>query len=165
MRASELRSEHAMNQRFGKTKLGSEEIKNRSRKLSRPARNLLLVIDTCRSASAWLQLVHRATEDDLKQLLSDGLIEEKQADAAAPSARTIEQAIATLTHAQLYALLTSQARDRLGLVGGFKLILDVEKCANIDELRALGLKFLEMVEAHQGQAQAQQMRRALGFAT
>jgi hypothetical protein len=157
-----------MNQRFGKTKSGSEEIKSRSRKLSRPARNLLLVVDTSRSASDWLQLVHRATEDDLKQLLSEGLIEEKTGSssaAAAPSAQTIEQAIATLTQSQLTALLTSQARDRLGLVGGFKLILDVEKCANIDELRALALKFLEMVEAHQGPAQAQQMRRALGFAT
>lgn len=155
-----------MSQHFGKTDSGREEIKSRSRKLSRPARNLLLVVDATRSSADWLQLVHRASDDDLKQLLSEGLIEAKQAAAtAAPRAASIEQAIATLTQVQLYSLLTSQARDRLGLVGGFKFILDVEKCADLDELRKLGLKFLEMVETHQGQAQAQQMRRALGYAT
>jgi len=156
-----------MSQHFGKTDSGREEIKSRSRKLSRPARNLLLVIDASRSSEDWLQLVHRATEDDLKQLLSEGLVEAKQVAAAAvrPKAASIEQAIATLTHDQLYSLLTSQARDRLGLVRGFKLILDVEKSGNLDELRALALQFLEMVETHQGQAQARQMRRALGYAT
>lgn len=155
-----------MSQRFSKTESGREEIKSRSRKLSRSARNLLLVIDASRSSEDWLQLVHRATPEDLQQLLSDGLIVAKQvAGAATPRAASIEQAIATLTHDQLYSLLTSQARDRLGLVRGFKLILDVEKSNGLDELRALALQFLEMVEEHQGQAQAKQMRRALGFAT
>lgn len=153
-----------MTQYFSKTDAGREEIKNRTRKLSRPARNLLLVIDATRSSQDWLQLVHRSTADDLKQLFTEGLIEAKQPVAAAPRAASIEQAIAALSYDQLYSLLTSQARDRLGLVRGFKLVLAVEKCGNVDELRKLALEFLEMVETHQGEVQARQMRRALGFA-
>jgi hypothetical protein len=153
-------------QRYAKTDTGREEIKNRTRKLSRPARNLLLIVDATRSITDWLHLGHGSTETDLKQLLSEGLIEVKQAVAVIPTApaRSIEQAIGTLSYDQLYGLMTSQARDRLGLIRGYKLILDIEKCSGPEELRKLAVQFLKMVETHQGQDEARQMRRALGFA-
>jgi hypothetical protein len=154
-----------MNQRFNKTESGREEIKSRSRKLSRPARNLLLIIDASRATADWVQLVHGATDADLKQLLDEGLIEAK-ADAAAvvaaSPAMSVEEALGRFSHDQIYSLLTSQARDRLGLVRGFKVILDVERCANVEDLRTLAVQFLDQVETHQGQAHARQMRRAIG---
>ena len=106
-----------MNQRCAKTDAGRDEIKNRSRKLSRPARNLLLVMDTTHTAQDWLHLVHGASEDDLQQLLAEGLIEGKD-DSQAPrvvAGASLADALARLPYDQLYSLLTSQARERFGL--------------------------------------------------
>src|SRR5205814_7243630 len=98
--------------------------------------------------SNWVQLVHGATEADLQQLLSLGLIIYKQ-DAAPGlqlrSNRTLAEALALLSYEQLYALMTSQARDRLGLVRGFRFVLSIERCSNIDELRQLALEFMRLV--------------------
>ena len=47
---------------------------------------------------------------------------------------------------------------------GFTFVLEVEKCANLDELRKLALRFLSMVQEQQGEAVAKQMRMALGAA-
>jgi hypothetical protein len=153
-----------MNQRCAKSDAGRDEIKNRSRKLSRPARNLLLVMDTTHTAQDWLHLVHGATEADLQQLLSEGLIESKdEPQAARPaSAASMAEAIGRLSYDQLYSLLTSQAKERFGLIKGYKMVLDVEKCSNIEELRALAVKFLDMVKQEQGDAVYRQMRVALG---
>ena len=153
-----------MNQRCAKTDAGRDEIKNRSRKLSRPARNLLLVMDTTHTAQEWLHLVHGVTEEDLQQLLAEGLIEGKD-DPQAPRAgvtASLADALARLPYDQLYSLLTSQARERFGLIKGYKMVLEVEKCANIDELRALALRFLDLVKEQQGDAVYRQMRMALG---
>jgi hypothetical protein len=156
----------SMSQQYSKTDSGRDEIKSRSRKLSRAARNLLLVIDPTRGVADWLSLVHGATEADLRQLLAEGLIEPKAVPEAARAVTglPLEQALARFSHGQLYGLLTSQARDRLGLIRGLKLVLDTEKCANVDELRTLTKQFLEMVEAQQGKTHARQMRLAMGAA-
>lgn len=158
-----------MTQRLAKTEAGRNEIKSSARKLPRSARNLLLIIDGSRPASDWVQLIHGATESDLALLRKEGLIEASTADAAqgertAP-ASTIEQAVAALTYDQLYGLLTSQSRDRLGLIKGFKMILEVEKCAGLPELRLLAVRFVGMVRQAQGDKAAQQMCVALGMAT
>ena len=152
-----------MNQRCAKTDAGRDEIKKRSRKLSRPARNLLLVMDTTHTAQEWLHLVHGVTEEDLQQLLAEGLIEGKD-DPQAPrvAGASLADALARLPYDQLYSLLTSQARERFGLIKGYKMVLEVEKCANIDELRALALRFLDLVKEQQGDAVYRQMRMALG---
>ncbi|MGE5115525.1 MAG: hypothetical protein ACM3N6_03430 [Betaproteobacteria bacterium] len=155
-----------MTQRYAKTEAGRAEIKSTTHKLPRSARNLLLIIDGTRPASDWTQLIHGATAEDLKRLLAEGLIEPAQADAArgVRGAATLQQAIATLSYDQLYGLLTSQARDRLGLIKGFKMILQVEKCSGLPELQALAVRFVEMVRDAQGDSAARQMRLALGMA-
>lgn len=154
-----------MSQRYVKTDAGREEIRNRTRRLSRPARNLLLIMDEVHVGTSWVQLVHGATEDDLRALLAEGLIEPKnvvqEARQTRPSA-SLAEALARLSYDQVYTLITSQARDRLGLIRGYKLVLDVEKCSNIDELRMLAQRFMAMVQQHQGEAAARQMRMALG---
>ncbi len=73
-----------MTQRYLKTDAGREAIRTRSLTLSRPARNLLLIIDDSRSGADWLALVANATEADLAQLLAAGLVLPVMA-AAAPT--------------------------------------------------------------------------------
>ncbi len=155
-----------MTQRYAKTDAGRDEIRQRSRKLSRPARTLLLIIDDTHPVENWVHLVHGATEADLRQLMAEGLIAPKAQPAqeikAARPALTLDQALERLSYDQLYGLVTGQARDRLGLIRGYKVVLDVEKCGSPQELRALAKEFLAMVAQHQGEAAARQMRHALG---
>ena len=155
-----------MGSRFLKTEAGREEIRNRALKLSRAARNLLLIVDESRPAENWLHLVHGASEDDLRQLLQAGLVQEHAGSVAAQrgapsSALSVHEAVSHLSYDQLYTLLTSQARERLGLFAGYKFVLDVERCANIDQMRALAERFLMLVKQHQGEAAERQMRLAL----
>jgi hypothetical protein len=156
-----------MNPCYAKTDSGREEIRNRTRKLSRVARNLLLIIDERHPGINWVQLVHGASDGDLRTLITEGLVAHKQ-DAPAGlqlrSTRSLAEALSQLSYNQLYDLMTSQARDRLGLVRGFKFVLAVEKCSGIDELRALALEFMQLILQHQGEAAAKQMRLALGVA-
>jgi len=159
-----------MSTRYVKTLKGREEITNRVVKLPRPARNLLLIIDNTKPAQQWATLIQGASETDVDSLFNNGLIEPAQAEAAererprAPH-RTLEAAIATLTYDQVYKLLTSQAKDRLGLVKGFMFVLEVEKCADEAALRALAVRFVGMVRDSQGDSAAKIMRMALGMET
>ncbi|MEW6705733.1 MAG: hypothetical protein AB1430_12875 [Pseudomonadota bacterium] len=157
-----------MSQRYAKTDAGRDEIKSKSRKLSRHARNLLLIVDETHPLENWVQLVQGATEADAQQLVAAGLIAARaEAAAPRPAARpsmSLAQALERLSYDQIYGLITSQARDRVGLIRGYKLILDVEKCASIEELRSLAQRFLAMVAEQQGDTAARQMRQALGAA-
>lgn len=159
---------------YAKTEAGREEIRQRSRRLSRAARNLLLMVNTQHSAASWLQLIHGSSEADLRQLIGEGLIAPAApALTGAPAAAghtpaaprvSVQQALAQLGYEQLYTLLTSQARDRLGLFQGYRFVLEVEKAANVDELRALALRFIDLVQQAQGEDAARQMRLAIGAA-
>lgn len=154
-----------MGQRYVKTDAGREEIRNRTRQLSRAARNLLLIMDETHPASSWVELVHGATTADMRQLLAEGLIEAKavkQEPRPVRAEASLPEALARLSYDQLYVLMTSQARDRLGLIRGYMVVLEVEKCANIDDLRVMAQRFLAMVQARQGDAAARKMRLALG---
>ena len=50
-----------------------------------------------------------------------------------------------LEHLPLYRLLTNQARDHFGLIHGFRMVLAIERCGSIDDLRALALKYVDDV--------------------
>jgi hypothetical protein len=156
-----------MNPCYIKTDAGREEIQGRTRKLSRPARNLLLIIDERHPGTNWVQLVHGATDRDLFSLVAEGLVAHKHDVAPGlrlRSSRTLSEALAHLSFDQLYDLMTSQARDRLGLIRGFQFVLSIEKCTNVEELRVLALRFMELVQEHQGEAAARRMQAALGVA-
>jgi len=155
-----------MTLRFSKTDSGRAEITKRGGKLPRTARNLLLIIDGTRAASNWVELIHGASQADVELLLAQGLIEAARVDAARPNAptQTLEAAIAGLNYDQLYGLLTSQAKERLGLIKGFKMVLDVEKCSGVAELQALAVRFVGLVREVQGDGAAKKMRLALGMA-
>lgn len=181
-----------MSQRYLKTDAGREAIRARSAMLSRPARNLLLIIDDSRSGAEWLALVANATETDLAQLLAGGLVAPAPGPALSaagvsvpvlapepapvpPAAITtvdvplhglsLDEALAVLGYRALYDVLTAQARARLGLIKGYKLALEIEKCSGVDELRALARRFVADLEANQGPASANALRIALGAET
>jgi hypothetical protein len=156
-----------MTQRYAKTAKGREEITSKSGKLPRTARNLLLIIDATRPATTWAALIHGSSQADISYLVEHGLIDQSQVEVTRSHVpvNSVEAAIATLGYDQLYNLLTSQAKERLGLIKGFKMVLDVEKCANEAELRALAVKFVGLVKEAQGEPAARTMRLALGMAT
>ena len=152
---------------YAKTEAGRAEIQRKALPLSRSARNLLLIIDTSRAGAAWLGLVQGASVADLQALLAAGLVA-AQAGAAAVAAAaaaaprmSLAQALETKGHAVLYARITAEARPRLGLIKGYKLILDVERCQGPAEIRALAQRFVEQVRAASGDAAAVALAQVL----
>ena len=163
-----------MTARYVKTDAGREEIRARAHALSRPARNLLLIIDGSRSGAEWLQMVAGTGADDLAELLRAGLIAELAAPrAAAPSvppaapppadeAAELARVLEGLSYRQLYDRLTSEARPRLGLIKGYRMVLEIEKCSGAEEIRKLALRFVDELRAAQGDAAAREFCRSLG---
>lgn len=152
---------------FVKTSAGAAEMRLRAQSITRAARDLLFVIDGSRTAAAWAALIHGTTDADIKHLVEKGLIANAQAKAQAQKAArvlTLDEAIATLSYEQLYGVLTTQARPRLGLIRGCKLILATERCACLSQLQKLASRFFLMVRKTQGEDEANRMVLALGVA-
>ena len=63
---------------------------------------------------------------------------------------SLAQALETKSYQILYDRITAEARPRLGLLKGYKLILDVERCQGPAEIRALAQRFVEQVRAADG---------------
>src|SRR5690349_3284190 len=119
-----------MAHRYSRTDEGRAEIARRGRKLPRTSRNLLLLIDATREATSWIELIQGATAADIELLFAKGLIEPVRGEVAEPvPAQSLESAVARLSSEQLYGLMTSQAKERLGLIRGLMMILEVEKCS------------------------------------
>ncbi len=140
--------------RLTKTEAGRTEIQRKSLPLSRPARNLLLIVDASRPAQEWLGLVQGATAADLQELLRQGLVSDQAAQPAPPPRISLAQALEAKSYSTLYERITAEARPRLGLIKGYKLILDVERCAGPAEIRQVALRFVEQVRITQGDAAA-----------
>jgi hypothetical protein len=146
--------------RLAKTDAGRTEIQRKSLPLSRPARNLLLIIDPGRPAQDWIGLVQGATAADLQALLRDGLVVEQAAPPAAPR-MSLAQALEARSYRALYDRITAEARPRLGLIRGYKLVLEVERCAGPVEIRQLALRFVEQVRLTQGDTAALALAQTL----
>ena len=162
---------------LAKTEAGRREITERRLMLSRPARNLLLIIDAQRSAGQWLAMVQGCGPAELQQLVGAGLVgrlaapvlapaDPPAADAAAaPTPTTARMSLADALQAQSYGLLydrlTAEARPQLGLIKGYKLILSIEKCAGPVEIRALALQFVEQVRGVKGDDEANALAQRL----
>jgi len=170
-----------------RTDAGRLEIRARSHPLSRPARNLLLVIDGHSSGGEWVRKVQGSTAADLQQLVDLGLVAIPAAQkavataaatrapaappatgaaasasaAAAPATAGLEEAIARWPYSPLYDLLTHEARERFGLIRGYKLILEVEQCANLGQLQQLALRFVLLLQSLYGDLSAAQLRKRL----
>lgn len=159
-----------MQQRFQRTEAGRAEVKARSQALSRSARNLLLVMDASRPGAEWLSLVQGATEADLQQLQISGLIADPtQASGTAPVLAEVADHIelpaalaSPMAYEELYGFLTRHAKQYLGLMKGYRMVLEVERCVDLPALQALTARFVQEVQLAQGEQVAEQVRRALG---
>ena len=183
--------------RLARTARGQQEISARQLPLARPARNLLLIIDPGRTTGEWLALVRGCTEDNLYQLLTNGLVaavvasgeapassasvtqsaSQSAAKSSAPPAEpgppategipvaTARMSLADALQMQSYRLLydrmTAEARPQLGLIKGYKLILDIERCSGPEAIRALALQFVETVRGVHGDTRARALAQRL----
>jgi len=153
---------------FVRTEAGRAEIRAKALPLSRPARNLLLVIDASCNGAEWIGKVHGSTEGDLQQLIDARLIVRTAAAPTASSSRqpskaiTLEEALKKWTYDALYTLLTHEARERFGLIKGYRLILEIEGVSNLDGLKNVAVKFVEQIRKAHGEETAARFRRQLG---
>ena len=149
---------------YVRTEAGKAEIRARSLQLSRSARNLLMVIDASRPGEQWIAKVLGSTPADLRQLLAAKLI----AVSNEPVVRvvhqrvTVEAAVRDWTYDALYTLLTHEARERFGLIKGYRLILKIEGCSNLEEMQDVALEFVEQIRKAHGEEPAARFRRQLG---
>jgi hypothetical protein len=149
---------------YVRTEAGKAEIRARSLQLSRSARNLLMVIDASCTGEQWIGKVLGSSEADLRQLLAARLI----AISAETPARTVyqrinvETAVRDWTYDALYTLLTHEARERFGLIKGYRLILKIEGCSNLQGMQDVALEFVEQIRKAHGEESAARFRKQLG---
>lgn len=179
-----------LEERYEKTEAGRAEIKSRALVQARVARNLLLVIDASKSGGDWVGVVQGAAPADLELLIQHALVKQT---AGAPQSRPMAGATASiatpmgaagsrpsaaasrpmhsrlagaptssLDYQQLYAALNAFGKQQ-GLLKGYKLQLEVEQCANMDQLQTLALDIIDRVRAAKGDAAAHELRATLGF--
>lgn len=153
-----------------KTEAGRAEIKTRALVASRVARNLLLVLDGSKTARQWISMVQGATEADFQLLLNEGLVAIQGGGSIAKPAPVSEPQLALdgselpqMDYEQLYAYLTRHAKQYLGLMKGYRVVLDVERCSGLPELQAYALRFIDLVRESQGEELARQVRLAMGM--
>ena len=149
---------------YARTDAGKAEIRAHSIKLSRPARNLLMVIDASCSGDAWLGKVSGSTPADLEVLIAARLITPKGVgDGRTVHQRVpVEAAVRDWTYDALYTLLTHEAKERFGLIKGYRLILKIEGCADLAGLQGVALEFVEQIRKAHGEESAARFRKQLG---
>ena len=149
---------------YARTEAGKLEIRAHSVKLSRPARNLLMVIDASCSGQAWLAKVNGCTQADLDVLIAAKLV----APQAGLGGNTVHQrvsvdvAVRDWTYDALYTLLTHEAKERFGLIKGYRLILKIEGCSDLAGIQAVALDFVEQIRKAHGEDAAARFRKQLG---
>lgn len=147
-----------------RTEAGKTEVRAHSIKLSRPARNLLMVVDASCSGDAWISKVNGSTQGDLDVLLAARLIA-SQGTATAKIVYqriTVEVAVRDWTYDALYTLLTHEAKERFGLIKGYRLILKIEGCSDLAGMQGVALDFVEQIRKVHGEDSAARFRKQLG---
>ena len=149
---------------YVRTEAGKAEFRARTLNLSRPARNLLMVIDGSCSGDAWIAKVTGSTPADLDALIAAKLI----APLSGSSAKVVHQrvsvevAVRDWTYDALYTLLTHEAKERFGLIKGYRLILKIEGCSDLAGMQAVALDFVEHIRKAHGEESAARFRKQLG---
>ena len=149
---------------YVRTDAGKSEIRSQTIKMSRPARNLLMVIDGSCSGDAWIGKVNGSTPADLEVLIAAKLIA-PQGSAAGKTVHqrvSVEVAVRDWTYDALYTLLTHEAKERFGLIKGYRLILKIEGCADLAGIQAVALEFVEHIRKAHGEESAARFRKQLG---
>ena len=155
-------SPHAVT--YARTPAGKAEITAPSVKLPRPARTLLLLIEASCTGEQWIAKVNGSTPADLDALLEAHLIAPTAAAGAGAQAGQVpvEAAVRHWKYDALYALLTREAKERFGLIKGYRLILKIESCSDLAGMQAVALDFVEQIRKAHGEESAARFRRQLG---
>jgi hypothetical protein len=173
----------ALNRRFSKTEAGRLEIRSRAMPLVRSSRNLLLIIDSTRTAAEWMEIVQGCDQAALQALQDAGLVVDvgtnnagssevpkspdttlapiPASEAAAPQQMSVAQALEQCSYSALYDRITAEARPRLGLIKAYKMIMDVEHCSDPTQIRALALRFIEQERDLHGEAAGKALAKLL----
>ena len=149
---------------YARTEAGKAEIRVKSVPMTRPARNLLMVIDASCSGDAWIGKVNGSTPADLDVLISAGLIAPQGGSGVKTVYQRIpvEVAVRDWTYDALYTLLTHEAKERFGLIKGYRLILKIEGCADLAGMQVVALDFVEQIRKAHGEDSATRFRKQLG---
>ena len=150
---------------YVRTDAGKAEIRSQTIKMSRPARNLLMVIDGSCSGDAWLGKVNGSTPADLEVLIAAKLIAAQGGGVAGKTVHQrvpVEIAVRDWTYDALYALLTNEARESFGLLKGYRLMMKIEGCADLESLQAVALEVVEQLRRSQGLPVATRFAMQLG---
>jgi len=149
---------------YVRTEAGKAEIRAHDIKLSRPARNLLMVIDASCNGDQWITKVNGSTPADLDVLLAAKLIAPQGGGAAKTVYQRIpvDVAVRDWTYDALYTLLTHEAKERFGLIKGYRLILKIEGCSDLAGMQNVALDFVEQLRKAHGEDSAARFRKQLG---
>jgi hypothetical protein len=147
---------------YVRTEAGQAEISANSIKLSRRARNILLLIDASCTGEEWVGKISGSTAADLDMLLAAELIAPKVAGSAETAQIPVDVAVRNWKYDALYALLTREAKERFGLIKGFRLVLKIEGCSDLASMQAVALEFVELIRKAHGEESAARFRKQLG---
>lgn len=155
---------------FVRTEAGDAELRHPGLTrltLATPARQLLFSIEHTLAIDLCISVADGSSLADAMLLLRLGLIRVdslRATGADRASARQLHAvigAVLVLPAGELYALLTQQAKLRLGLLHGFRMILALERCVSHDEQRALAVRFVEDVWRSHGETGIRPLSAAL----
>ena len=147
---------------YVRTEAGRAEIGTNSIKMPRPARNILLLIDASCTGEQWVGKINGSTPADLDMLLAAGLIAPTVATGTKAAEIPVEVAVRNWKYDALYALLTREAKERFGLIKGYRLVLKIEGCADLAAMQAVALDFVEQIRKAHGEESAARFRKQLG---
>lgn len=124
------------NQILAKSDKGRDEIKVRTQALSQHQRNLLIAADGQRTAGELAQMYSKIPDVPglIDALIEQGLLEVLNNTAIRAAFTTAELMQARMTRATQY--MSETANANLGL-GAFLFTMKVNKCATLDQVRAL----------------------------
>ena len=147
---------------YARTEAGRAEIGANRVKMSRPARNILLLIDASRTGQEWVGKISGSTLSDLDMLLAAGLIAPTVVASTKALQIPVEAAVLDWKYDALYELLTREAKERFGLIKGFRLVLKIEGCSDLAAMQAVALEFVELIRKAHGEESAARFRKQLG---
>jgi hypothetical protein len=153
--------------RFARTTLGEAELRRAVHDLPRPVRELLCLVDQTVAIDQRVSEVHDAQLADAMLLLNLGLIRTVSFDANSATRRgrtplrPVIDALLSLPSDDLYTLLTQQAKRRLGLLQGFRMVLALERCNGHHEQCALAVRFVQEIWRTHGDAGIRPLRGLL----
>ena len=170
---------------FDKTSKGQEEIATRKHGLPSRLRSLLVLVDGKTSVEALIKKVAGLglSEDSIAELLEQEYIAPHEGGAPALAPVSKEPPPTTVIHPAtapaassagpaalpqgqtqfeaLYHFYTTAIKNTLGL-RGFTMQMRVERCASIDDFRALRPSFFEAVQKSKGDETARSLDVRLG---